>query len=371
MTFDVPLNQMHSEKFPIGSDEYYMGRCLELARKGAGMVSPNPMVGAILVYNNRIIGEGYHAQYGQSHAEVNCIHAVRAEDRQYIPESTLYVTLEPCSHFGKTPPCANFILDQHIKHVVIGIQDYSHTVNGKGIQLLQQAGVQVRCGIRERDCFEINKRFFTFHQCKRPYVVLKWAQSKEGFIGNLQQRVKLSSPETDTLVHQWRAEEDAIWVGYRTIQTDNPQLNVRLVEGKQPIRIFFDRDNQLDRSLHVFDDSQKTIVFNTHLNKQSGNTSYISISDQQIIPDILHQLFRLNCLSVLVEGGRGIVQQLIHQHLWDEARVIQTPTRLPDGVAAPVLHHHEMIHSFASGNDQITYYRNTKRRCGPSLESEI
>ncbi len=341
------------------SHEAYIRRCFSLALEGAGHVSPNPMVGAVLVYQDRVIGEGYHAQYGQAHAEVNCIESVTEKDKHLIEQSVLYVSLEPCSHYGKTPPCTDLIIRHHIKKVVVGCKDISAKVNGKGIETLRVQGIEVVEHILEQQAIELNKRFFTFHQRQRPYIILKWAQSKEGFIGSLNERILLSDTITNQLVHQWRAEEDALWVGFNTARIDNPQLNVRYAEGKNPVRIVYDRRLELDEQSHLFDQSQPTLLFNTFLDVDGINRQLIKVDDGSAIPDILAALNDRQILSVLVEGGQGLLQQLIDLNLWDEARMIQTATSLSKGVPAPVLKNHHEAAQHDSGTDRIFLYKNT------------
>ncbi|HRN57787.1 MAG TPA: bifunctional diaminohydroxyphosphoribosylaminopyrimidine deaminase/5-amino-6-(5-phosphoribosylamino)uracil reductase RibD, partial [Agriterribacter sp.] len=240
-----------------------MQRCLQLARAGAGYVAPNPMVGAVLVHHNRVIGEGWHRAYGMSHAEVNCIASVSNEDRHLIGESVLYVSLEPCAHYGKTPPCANLIIQHRIPEVVVGCRDPFPEVNGKGIEKLQAAGIRVTTGVLEKECRELNKRFFIFYTQRRPFVVLKWAQSSDGAIaapGGL--AVQISNPYTSRLVHRWRSEEPAIVVGTRTAMLDDPFLTTRLWPGKHPLRVVIDRALKLPGTLRLFDAAATTLIFN-------------------------------------------------------------------------------------------------------------
>ncbi|MBI3882924.1 MAG: bifunctional diaminohydroxyphosphoribosylaminopyrimidine deaminase/5-amino-6-(5-phosphoribosylamino)uracil reductase RibD [Sphingobacteriales bacterium] len=240
-----------------------MQRCLELAKLGAGSVAPNPMVGAVLVYEDRIIGEGYHQQYGQAHAEVNCINSVKKEDKELISKSTIYVSLEPCAHYGKTPPCVNLIIEKQIPHVVVACRDSYKEVNGKGIEILKATGVNVVLGILEKEAIELNKRFFTFHREQRPYIILKWAQSGNAKIGNADfSRVLISNEQTNKHVHKWRSEEAAILVGTNTALYDNPSLTTRLWQGNNPVRLVIDTDLKLPTSLQLFNGEVKTIVFN-------------------------------------------------------------------------------------------------------------
>lgn len=335
-----------------------MQRCLQLAAKGLADVSPNPMVGAVLVHEDQIIGEGYHQQFGGPHAEVNCINSVQEQHQGLIAASTLYVSLEPCSHVGKTPPCANLILEKGIRKVVVACRDISDKVNGKGIELLKASSVEVIEGVLEEEAQKMNQRFFTFHTYKRPFIILKWAKSIEGFIGSLNERIKLSSNETDKLVHRWRSEEDAIWVGYSTAKIDNPQLNVRHIEGKNPIRIIYDKDLSLNSSLYLFDGNQATMYFNTHQHKIENKLEYIKIEHSNYIEQILHHLHERQVMSVIVEGGAKLIQQFLDKNLWDEIRMIQTNTSLDKGIASPQIQHNHPFMILPVGTDHIHYYKN-------------
>lgn len=338
-----------------------MRRCLQLATKGLGNVAPNPMVGAVLVYEDRIIGEGYHMQYGQAHAEVNCINAVKDEDRQLISKSTLYVSLEPCSHYGKTPPCTNLILDQHIPTVVIACKDSFAAVNGSGITRLTDNGVEVILGILEKEARELNKRFFTFHEQQRPYVILKWAQSKNRKIANADfSRVHISNEYTNTLVHKWRSEEAAIMVGTNTALHDNPSLTTRNWEGKNPVRLVIDLDLRLPQELNVFDNTTPTIVFNKQKSEVvSPSLQYVKVEDKlDPLPEILHHLFALNLQSLIVEGGASLLNSFITGQYWDEARVITSHiTYIPDGIAAPEILNLTPVAQEKIFTDTINYYK--------------
>lgn len=321
-------------------DEAFMQRCIQLARLGGGNVAPNPMVGAVLVYEGRIIGEGYHMQYGQAHAEVNCLNSVVQDDRHLIERSVLYVSLEPCAHFGKTPPCADLIIEQRIPKVVIGSGDPFKEVSGKGIQKLKAAGVEVVPDVLKNECTALNKRFFTFHRQHRPYIVLKWAQTADGKIGSgTAQRLMISNEYTNRLVHKWRSEEAAIVVGTNTALKDDPSLNVRAWKGKDPVRMIIDMDLRLPVSLKVFDGNQKTIVFNTRKHDESKNLVYYQVShDADLVHQVLNACYQMKIQSVLVEGGARLLQSFIDDGSWDEARVI-TNTVLPagEGLPAPLL----------------------------------
>jgi len=300
-----------------------MNRCLELARAGAGRVAPNPMVGAVLVYNNKIIGEGYHKKFGEAHAEVNCINNVKDEDKDSIKASTLYVSLEPCSHYGKTPPCADLIIEKKIQRIVIGCKDLNKEVDGKGIQKLQSAGVEVITGILTEECLDLNKRFFTFQQHQRPYIILKWAESSDGKIGNAAERVLISNDYTNRLVHKWRSEEAAILIGTRTALQDDPSLTNRLWHGNNPIRLVIDLNLRLPPHLKIFNKETKTIIFNKSKHEEDGNLIFYKLKEEDLLPELLKTLHELQLQSVLVEGGAKLLQSFIDKSLWDEARVIR------------------------------------------------
>lgn len=335
-----------------------MHRCIELARNGAGMVAPNPMVGAVLVHDGRIIGEGYHRQYGQAHAEVNCINSVLPADEKLVPFSTLYVSLEPCAHFGKTPPCSDLIIQKKIPVVVIGCRDPFTEVDGKGIEKLQKAGVEVVKGVAEQECQELNKRFITFVTKKRPYIILKWAQTANGKIaGNFDERLLITNEYTNRLVHQWRAEEAAILVGTNTAQLDDPSLTNRLWPGKNPVRLVIDMSLRLPSSLKIFDRQQPTIVFNAVKNEENNNLLYYQINkDQEITRQLADACYSLGLQSILVEGGSRLLQSFIDMDLWDEARVITNEEMIvKNGLSAPLLDKHSN-NSQKISSDIIHYY---------------
>jgi diaminohydroxyphosphoribosylaminopyrimidine deaminase/5-amino-6-(5-phosphoribosylamino)uracil reductase len=320
--------------------EIYMQRCLELALLGAGKVAPNPMVGAVLVYHDRIIGEGYHQQYGGPHAEVNCLDSVTDDDRLLVHDAVLYVSLEPCAHFGKTPPCADLIIRHEIKKVVIGCRDPFTEVNGKGIEKLRSAGVEVITGILEKECIALNRRFFTFHTKHRPYIILKWAQTANNKIaGEPGQRLLISNEHTNRLVHQWRSEEAAILVGTNTALLDDPSLTNRLWTGKNPVRMVIDMSLRLPATLKLFDQQQKTIVFNTSKQETNNNILYHQVKKEEtILPQILNAAHKLQLQSILVEGGAKLLQSFIDAGLWDEARVIKNEQlTINNGLNAPIL----------------------------------
>lgn len=339
--------------------ELYMKRCLTLAEKGLGKVSPNPMVGSVLVYDNTIIGEGYHEQFGCSHAEVNCIKSVKEENRHLIKDSTLYVSLEPCNHFGKTPPCTDLIIQEQIKKVVIGCRDSHSKVNGAGIEKLKNAGVIVEEGVLNQDAILLNRRFFTFHNYKRPYIILKWAQSNNGKIAAREKsRLKISNEITDRLVHKWRSEEDAIMVGTNTVICDNPALTTRFYPGKNPIRIFVDKQLRVETSSQILDDSTPTIIFNCVKEMKEGSRMYLKFDEQlNFIQQMNDVLYRNNILSIIIEGGATLLNSFIEQNLWDEARVIVNRHLLiDDGIDAPIIQNGVLIKTDLIQNDSIDYF---------------
>ena len=320
--------------------EKYIKRCIELAKNGQGTTYPNPLVGSVIVYEDEIIGEGWHKKAGEPHAEVNAVNAVK--DKSLLSKSTIYVSLEPCSHFGKTPPCADLIIKNKIPNVVIGTVDPNEKVAGKGIQKLLEAGIHVTVGVLEDDCNELNKRFFTFHQKKRPFIILKWAETADGFIApifkNENKPVWITNPYSRQLVHKWRSEEHAILVGTQTILDDNPSLNVRDWTGNQPIKIILDRQNRLDENLAVFNSNEKTIVVSeNHRNFTNKNCrSEIINFNENVAQEICDVLFENNIQSVIIEGGARTLQTFIDSNLWDEARIFKGNTSFLQGTRAPV-----------------------------------
>ena len=339
-----------------------MRRCLELAQLGAGNVAPNPMVGAILVYNNKIIGEGYHQKFGEAHAEVNCFKSVEDCNRAFIPKSTLYVSLEPCAHFGKTPPCADFIIKNKIPHVVVGCTDSYERVNGAGIKKMIGAGIKVNVGILENECRSLNKRFFTFHNKKRPYIILKWAQSADGFIsGQNRLAAKISNTYTDKIVHKWRGEESAILVGANTVASDNPNLTTRHWTGKNPVRIIIDEQLSLDENFNIFDGEAETIVINRIKNLSYNKNIFSQMSlDKTLVDGTLGCLYNRQLNSVIIEGGSKTLQLFIDSGLWDEARVITNmDLLLVAGLKCPLLTHQHLQSSFNIFSDKLDFFQNT------------
>ena len=312
-----------------------MQRCLKLALKGLGNVSSNPMVGCVIVHDNKIIGEGFHQKYGSPHAEVNAIDSVK--NKSLLSKSTLYVNLEPCSHFGKTPPCCNLIIENKIPNVVIGCLDTFSKVSGKGVQRMKDANIKVDIGCLENKCRKLNKRFFTFHEKNRPYIILKWAESKDGYIApkNQNKPFWMTCNKSKKLVHKWRTEEDAILVGRTTVEKDNPLLTSREKKGNNPIRIVIDKSLKLSQNHNIFNSESKTIIFNEILSSNKSTNNYIKINFKKIIDNILKQLYSKNIQSVIIEGGTKTIQSFIDANTWDEARIFTTKKELIQGVIAP------------------------------------
>ncbi len=322
------------------SDEVYIRRCLELASKGLGKVQPNPMVGSLIVHNGQIIAEGYHEEYGKAHAEVNAIeNALKNHSNalELLKESTLYVNLEPCAHFGKTPPCADLIIKYQIPKVVIANIDPFSSVNGKGVERLRNAGVVVITDVLKAEAYELNKRFFTYHSLQRPMVILKWAESSDGFISIAEnKRSTISGSEAKKLNHKWRSEEQAIMVGTKTVQVDNPFLTVREWTGKNPLRVIIDKDLKLSNELNIFNADSKTIIFNNHKTELDGNIQYVQIDFYGLVPQfILYQLYIMEIQSIIIEGGAYTINEFMQFGLWDEARIFKSKTALGMGIKAP------------------------------------
>jgi diaminohydroxyphosphoribosylaminopyrimidine deaminase/5-amino-6-(5-phosphoribosylamino)uracil reductase len=338
--------------------EKYMQRCIELAGLGLGTVSPNPMVGAVVVFEDKIIGEGYHHKYGEAHAEVNAIEQVISKysnSSELLKQSTIYVSLEPCAHYGKTPPCADLIIKHQIPEAVVGCRDPFAQVDGKGIEKLKEAGTAVIVGVLEKECQWLNRRFFTRVQKHRPYIILKWAQTTDGFFApddNSQHWI--TGIESRKLVHQWRSEEDAVLIGKNTAAIDNPQLNVRYGNGKWPKRVVIDRKLDLNPNLNIFDQSVETFIFNEVKTDIDGKNKYIALEDfERYVPQyILFQLYLQDIQSVIIEGGAHTLNSFIEAGLWDEARVFTGKEELKKGIKAPVISG-ENIGEYSSGNDKL------------------
>jgi len=328
----------------VNLHEKYIKRCIELAKNGIGNTYPNPMVGSVIVYKDTVIGEGWHMKAGEPHAEVNAINAV--EDENLLKDATIYVSLEPCSHTGKTPPCANLIVDKGIKNVVIGIVDSNSKVSGAGVAHLKNNGCNVIVGVREAECYELNKRFFTFHNKKRPFIILKWAETKDGFIDKLRTETNENSPNwisneySQQLVHKMRAEENAILVGTNTALNDNPSLNVRSWSGENPIRIVIDRNAKMPLDSNLLDGSVKTIVFSEvkHIIDSYKNVTFERVNFSEKVPQqICEVLYKYEIQSIIVEGGAKTLQGFIDVNLWDEAFVFVGDVLFKDGLKAPKL----------------------------------
>ncbi|MBL7705996.1 MAG: bifunctional diaminohydroxyphosphoribosylaminopyrimidine deaminase/5-amino-6-(5-phosphoribosylamino)uracil reductase RibD [Taibaiella sp.] len=346
----------------------FMQRALYLARLGAGSVAPNPLVGAVLVHEGRIIGEGWHRQYGQAHAEVNCINSVKPEDQYKIKESTIYVTLEPCAHFGKTPPCAALIIQHKIPKVVIACVDTFSEVAGKGIQQLRDAGIAIELGVLEQEARWLNRRFFTFHEKKRPYVLLKWAESSDGFIAPENGRkVMLSNTLVQRYVHKMRHEEAAIMVGYNTVLADDPFLTDRFFGTQQPLRIVYDPEDALPAQLHLKTDGHKTIIYNHKRAAENGNCSYISLEQtgEDPVKSILDDLHQRGINSLIVEGGTKTLETFISSGLWDEAHIIKTPVIIGTGTPAPGLGRARRADVITLADNTIELFENTLQQLLP------
>lgn len=345
------------------TDELYMHRCLELAAMGLGNVSPNPMVGCVIVSDGQIIGEGFHQQFGQAHAEVNAIrdvlekHGSAAEE--LLKNATAYVNLEPCAHFGKTPPCADLLVKHQLKRVVIGNTDPFSDVNGKGIEKLKSAGITVETSVLDEQCYRFNRRFFTRIKQQRPFIILKWAQTSNLFFapnGHVQKWI--SGPAAKQLSHKWRGEEDAILVGKRTALIDNPQLTNRHVNGKNPVRILIDRQLEVPHQYNIFNDEAKTIIFNEIKTEVIGHIHWVQMEDMKFyLPQkIAFQLYLMDIQSVIIEGGVQLINQFIEANLWDEARVFTAQSTWTDGIKAPKITG-AVLDELQIAEDRLTIYR--------------
>jgi diaminohydroxyphosphoribosylaminopyrimidine deaminase / 5-amino-6-(5-phosphoribosylamino)uracil reductase len=337
----------------------YMARCLQLAEIAGGHVAPNPMVGAVLVYENNIIGEGYHRHFGEDHAEPNAIHSVK--DPELLKQATMYVSLEPCSYYGKTPPCADLIVSSGIPRVVIGTLDPNPKVSGRGVEILRKAGVEVIVGVMEEECRELNKRFFIFQEQKRPYVLLKWAQTQDGFIDrkridHSETPLLISNNITKQLTHKMRSENQAILVGANTVLLDNPSLTVRNWSGKSPVRIAIDRQGRIPDNFNLMDGSIPTLIFTEKDQVSKPYVEFVKINfDADCLKTVLKSLYNRNIHSVLVEGGASILNSFIEAGLWDEANIEVSPQRITEGVAAPVLHYQPISRKSLEGHEWLFF----------------
>jgi len=346
----------------VVNPEIYMLRCLELAELGLGSVAPNPSVGCVIVHENQIIGEGFTSPYGGSHAEVNAINSV--EDQSLLKKATLYVSLEPCAHFGKTPPCANLIVEKKIKRVVIACLDPFALVNGLGIKRLMEAGIDVKLGMLETEAHESNRRFFTFHEKKRPYIILKWAETADGFVDKArtdfsEPSLKITCESSNILVHKWRAEEAAIMVGKNTTLLDNPSLTTRKYEGKNPIRILLDGKLEVSADANIFNHEAETILFIESTKSEIRNPKLETITVESVrdLQCILTELYKRDIQSVIVEGGPTLHRSFYEADIWDEIRRFVSPLNVENGVKSIQLNN-SPEEEITVGNDQLLTYRN-------------
>jgi diaminohydroxyphosphoribosylaminopyrimidine deaminase/5-amino-6-(5-phosphoribosylamino)uracil reductase len=332
-----------------------MRRCLELAAQAAGFVAPNPMVGCVIVHDGKIIGEGFHRTFGQAHAEVNAIESV--SDRSLLAHSTLYVNLEPCSHFGKTPPCADLIIANEIPEVIIGCHDPNPEVSGNGVKKLRAAHCHVHLGVLETECEELNRRFFTFHKKQRPYIILKWAQSTDGFMAPAGgERTDISNEFSRTLLHRWRSEEAAIMVGTNTALRDNPVLDARRWNNHNPVRVVLDRELKLSPDLNLFDHGIRTIVITEKSKPAEENLEFFQTAfSEDLLRNVMHHLHHNRLQSVLVEGGARLIQSFIAENLWDEMRVFISPKIFSAGLPAPRHPGIPVSEEFIAGDRLLTF----------------
>lgn len=346
------------------SDEFYIKRCLELASNAIGNVNPNPLVGCVIVSNGEIIGEGYHRKYGEAHAEPNAVKSVfdkfGTEAEELLKTATAYVNLEPCAHFGKTPPCADLFVKHKLKKVVIGNRDPFSGVDGRGIEKLKNAGIEVISGILEAECRYFNRRFFTRIEKQRPYIILKWAETANGFFASLDGHQKwISGALAKRLAHQWRIEEDAILIGKQTAVIDNPQLTSRLWPGKNPIRLVIDKNLQIPASNNIFNNEAKTIIFNEVKTDVINNIHYIQMEDMHfyLAQKVAFQLYLMDIQSVIIEGGANILKQFLDAGLWDEARIFSSSNSWNEGVPSPAIKGN-LTEQIQIENDKLSIYIN-------------
>jgi diaminohydroxyphosphoribosylaminopyrimidine deaminase/5-amino-6-(5-phosphoribosylamino)uracil reductase len=343
--------------------EQFMRRCIELAALGLGAVSPNPMVGAVIVKNGRILSEGYHQKYGEAHAEVNALEELKKKHSNFeelLSDSTLYVSLEPCSHFGQTPPCADLIIKYRIPRVIVGCPDPNLPVNGKGIEKLRAAGIEVIEGVLRDECISLNKRFFTRVEKQRPYIILKWAQTADSFFAPADgSRRWISGLSSRQLVHRWRSDEDAVLVGKNTALADDPQLNTREWPGKNPLRIVIDRNLELPVHLNIFDQVQETVVFNSIKTEIDGKIKYLELENfDRLLPQLIcYQLYLMDIQSIIIEGGARTLRLFIDAGLWDEARIFTGEQKWEQGIPAPAIKG-ELLERISVGQDTLEVIKN-------------
>ena len=336
------------------SDEHFMQRALELAKLGVGNVSPNPLVGCVIVCDDTIIGEGWHKKYGEAHAEVNAVNSVR--EKSVLKNSTAYVSLEPCSHIGKTPPCADLLILHGIKKVVIANNDPNPLVAGNGIKKLKEAGIEVVLGVLENEGRKLNRRFFTFIEKQRPFIILKWAQTQDGFIAHSNYESRwISSEFSRQLVHKWRSEEDAVLVGTKTAAHDNPTLSVRDWSGRNPTRVVIDRFLRLPSNLKLFDKTQKTICYNVLKHDEHPNLNLVRLDEDDFINQLVQDLYKQKIQSLIIEGGAQTLRLFIDAGLWDEARIFSSTRSFGSGIAAPALKG-DLISQELISNDSLKIY---------------
>ncbi len=341
-------------------DVKFMSHCFNLAQRAKGHTTPNPMVGAVLVHGERIIGEGWHHFYGADHAEVNCLKSVAAADKHLIAESTMYVNLEPCAHHGATPPCAHRLVHEKVKKVIVANMDPFEQVNGRGITILKDGGVETVAGLMEAEGAWMNRRFFCFHSQQRPYIILKWAQTADGFIApHDRSRLQITSAESQQLLHKWRTEETAIMVGTTTAINDNPELTARLHEGKQPLRIILDKDLQVPHTHHVYDTKAATWIINEQKELLTGNVHSVRMPfDKNLLPALLHRLHDQKILSLMVEGGAKLLTSFIEMGLWDEARIFTGAESIGKGIVAPAIQNASPAFTKHIGKDELQVFVN-------------
>jgi len=347
----------------MNSPEKYIKRCIELAKNGLGTTYPNPMVGSVVVANGQIIGEGWHRKAGEPHAEVHAINSVK--DTSLLKEATIYVSLEPCSHFGKTPPCADLIVRSGIPKVVIGTVDPNYQVAGKGIERLKNAGIEVLVGVLEKECQALNKRFFTYHNQKRPYIILKWAESQDGFIApspkpdHQRAPIWITNPYSRQLVHKWRSEEQAILVGTQTVVADNPKLDTRDWFGQHPTRVIIDREGRIPADSFVLDQSVPTLIFTSATDRVSKENCIFEAIDfnQNIVSQLLAKLYEHRLQSIIIEGGTTTIQHFIDLNMWDEARIFKGAVTFTSGIPAPQITGH-CLEKTTYGTDELLILSN-------------